>query len=112
MILIIKGLPKGNTKFQRDDSFTTALIYGRKDDRENLEDDLDQRQCQFLLELSSALQDKVPSPGIVFPWMIQSNDVIGDRIFSFSLLTVSAPPCKGIKVGGTSKIGYVHHVPA
>ena len=31
-----------------------------KDDRENLGDGLGQRQCLFLLELSSALQDIVP----------------------------------------------------
>ena len=31
-----------------------------KDDRENLGDDLGQRQRQFLLEFSSARQDRVP----------------------------------------------------
>ena len=66
-----------------------------KDDRENLGDDLDQRQCQFPLELSSALRDKVPWPGIAFPLMIQSNGTISDVIFSFLLLTVSAPPEAG-----------------
>jgi hypothetical protein len=43
---------------------------------------LGQRQCQFLLELSSALPDIVPSPGIVFARMIQSkwwiNDIMRD----------------------------------
>ena len=79
-----------------------------KGDRENLGNDLGQRQRQFLLELSSALQDRVPSPGIVFARMIQSNDAISDmtRIYSFLLLTVSAPPDK--EVSRTSKIGYVH----
>ena len=52
-----------------------------KDDRENLGDDLGQRQRQFLLELSSALQDRVPSPGIAFARMIQSNDAISDTIY-------------------------------
>ena len=47
-----------------------------KDDRENLGDDLYQRQRQFLLELSSAPQDRVPSPGIVFARMKQSNNKI------------------------------------
>ena len=46
-----------------------------KDDRENLGNDSGQRQYQFLLELSSALQDRVPSPGIAFARMIQSNDM-------------------------------------
>ena len=64
----------------------------KKDDRENLGDDLGQRQCLFLLELSSALQDRVPSPEIVFAQMIRSNEAIRDMIFSFLLLTVSAPP--------------------
>ena len=63
-----------------------------KDDRENLGDDLGQRQRQFLPELSSALQDGVPSPGIAFARMIQSNDAISDIIISLDLLTVSAPP--------------------
>ena len=49
-----------------------------KDDRENLGDDLGQRQRQFLLELSSALQDRLPSPGIAFARMIKSNDEIRD----------------------------------
>ena len=47
-----------------------------KDDRENPGDDLGQRQRQFLLELSSALPDTVPSPEIAFEQMIQSNDTI------------------------------------
>ena len=47
-----------------------------KDDRENLGDDLGQRQRQFLLELSSVRQDRVPSLGIEFARMIRSNDVI------------------------------------
>ena len=64
----------------------------KKDDRENRGDDLDRRQCQFLLVLSSALQDKVPSPGIVFPRMIQSNDAISDVISSFYFAhSISAP---------------------
>ena len=66
----------------------------KKDDHDNLGDDLGQRQRQFLLELSSALPDRVPLPGIVFARMIQSNDAISDIfifIFIF-LLTVSAPP--------------------
>ena len=62
-----------------------------KDDRENLGDDLGQRQRQFLLELSSALQDRVPSPGIDFLWMIPSNDTISDMIFLFLFLTASDP---------------------
>jgi hypothetical protein len=63
-----------------------------KDDRENLGDDLGQRQHLILLELSSEIQDRVPSPGIAFARMIQSNDAaISDMIFSFLLLTVSAP---------------------
>ena len=49
-----------------------------KDDHENLGDDLGQRQHQFLLELSSVLQDRVPSPGIAFARMIKSNDAISD----------------------------------
>jgi hypothetical protein len=87
-----------------------------KDDRENLGNDLDQRRRQFLLELSSALQDRVPSPGIAFARMIQSNDAISDVIYSFILLTVSTPPATprgGDKeVSGTHKISYGHHVPA
>ena len=88
-----------------------------KDGRENLGDDLDQRRHQFLLELSSALQDRVPSPGIAFARMMPSNNAISYAIYSFILLTVSAPPETprgGDKeVSGTSKIGYaVHHVPA
>ena len=62
-----------------------------KDDRENRGDDLNQRQRQFLLELSCALQDKAPSPGIASARMIQSNDAISDIIISFLLLTVSEP---------------------
>ena len=30
MTVITKGLPRGTTTFQRNDSFNTALIYGRK----------------------------------------------------------------------------------
>ena len=88
--MITKDLPRGATKFQRVNSFTTALTYGREGG-----DDLGQRQSQFLLELSSVLQDRVPSPGIAFARMIQSNDTISDMIFSFLLLTVSAPPERG-----------------
>ena len=55
----------------------------RKDDRENQGDDLGPRQRQFLLELSSAPQGRVPSPEIVFGRMIQSNDGISDMIFLF-----------------------------
>jgi hypothetical protein len=62
-----------------------------KDDRENLGDVSGQRQRQYLLELSSALQDRVPSPGIAFALMIQYNDAISDIIFWFLLLAVSAP---------------------
>ena len=85
-----------------------------KDDRENLGDDLGQRLRQFLLELSSALQDRVPSPGIMFAWMMPYNDTISHMIFSFLLLTVSEPAEKGPRwsdkeVSVTSKIGYVHH---
>ena len=61
-----------------------------KDDRENRGDDFGQRQRQFLLELSSALQDRAPSPGIVFERMIQSNDAIRNIVFRFILLSVSA----------------------
>ena len=67
-----------------------------KDDQENLEDDLGQQKRQFLLELSTVLQDRVPSPGIAFARTIQSNNAISDMIlFSFLLLTVSAPPDTG-----------------
>ena len=66
-----------------------------KDGRENLGDDLGQRQRQFLLELSSALQDEVPSPGIVFAQMKPSKDAISDIIYLFLFLTVSAPPETG-----------------
>ena len=52
-----------------------------KDDRENLGDDLGQRQRQFLIELSSALGDRVPSPGIAFARTIQSNDAISDTVY-------------------------------
>ena len=57
-----------------------------KDDRENRGDDLNQRQRQFLLELSSALQDKAPSPGIASARMIQSDarDAISDIIYIVS----------------------------
>ena len=88
-----------------------------KDDRENLGDDQGQRQRQFLLELSSVRQDRVPSPEIKFARTIQSydHDAISDiciynRLF---LLTVSAPPeTGGIKlISGMSKISYIHHVP-
>ena len=47
-----------------------------KDDRENQGDDFGQRQSLFLLELSSALQDRVSSQGITIARMIQSNDAI------------------------------------
>ena len=50
-----------------------------KDGRENLGDDLGQQHHQFLLELFSELQDKVPSPGIMFAQMTQSNDKISDN---------------------------------
>ena len=68
-----------------------------KDDRENLGDDLGQRQRQFLLELSSAPQNRVPSPKIAFERMIRSNTsdaISSDTIFLslLLLLTVSAPP--------------------
>ena len=59
----------------------------------------------------------MPSPRIAFVRMIQSNGAVRDIIISdisFLLLTVSAPPETrgGDKdVSGTSKIGYVHHVP-
>ena len=69
-----------------------------KDDRENLGVDLGQQQHQFLLELSSALQGKVPSPGIMFARMTLSNDKISNSnttMFLFLLLTVSAPPDTG-----------------
>ena len=65
-----------------------------KDGRENLGDDLGQRQHLFLLELSSEFQDRVPLPGIVFARMIRSkDDEIGYTMFLFllNLLTVSAP---------------------
>lgn len=52
-----------------------------KDDRENPGDGLGQRQRQFLLEHSSALQDKVPSPGIECARMIYSNDVFSHILF-------------------------------
>ena len=52
-----------------------------KDDRENLGDDFVQQQRQFLLELSSALQDRVPSLGIAFARTIQSNDAISDTVY-------------------------------
>ena len=64
-----------------------------KYDRENLGVDLGQRQRQFLLEPSSALQDRVPSPGIVIARLIQSNDSVSDitLVLPSLLLTVSAP---------------------
>ena len=71
-----------------------------KYDRENLGDDLGQRQRQFLLELSSGVQDRVPLQGIVFARMIhwQSNDAISDILtLSFFLLTVSAPPASEMR---------------
>ena len=68
-----------------------------KDDRENLGDGLGQRQCLFLLELSSALQDIVPLPGIAFARMRPSKDTVSDIIYSFLLLTVSAPPETGLR---------------
>ena len=68
---------------------------GGKDDRENLEDVLDQRQCLFLLELFSALQDVVPSPGIVCAPMKATKHAISDIIYLYLLLTVSAPPESG-----------------
>ena len=88
-----------------------------KDDRENLGDDLCRQQRQFLLGLSSALQDRVPLPGIAFALMIQSNYAISDMIFSFPLLTVSAPAEMGPagtikKIRGSFKISYVHYIPA
>ena len=82
-----------------------------KDDHENLGDDLSQQQHQSLLELSSALQDRVPSPGIGFVGMIQTNDAIttsSNIMFSFLLLTVSAPPEIGPaneEVSESTKIG-------
>jgi hypothetical protein len=87
-----------------------------KDDRENPGDDLAQQQRQFLLELSSALQDRVPSQGIVFARMIQSSDTISDTLLLFLLLTVSAPPETGPagaikKSAGYLRLAYVH-VPA
>ena len=69
-----------------------------KDDRKNLGDDMGQQQHLFLLELSSEIQDRVPSPGIAFARMIRSNDDgISDMILPFlsSLLTVSAPAKTG-----------------
>ena len=66
-----------------------------KDGRENLGDDLGQRQRLFLLELSSVLRDIVPSPRIAFERMKQSYDTISNVNFSFLLLTVSAPPETG-----------------
>ena len=73
------------------------LYMAEKDDRENLGDDFGQRQRLFLLELSSAHQDRVPSPGIAFAQLIQSNDPVSDIhiVFSFLFLTVSAPPKTG-----------------
>ena len=47
-----------------------------KDGLGNLGDDLSPRQCQSLLELSSALPDIMPLPGIAFARMTQSNDAI------------------------------------
>jgi hypothetical protein len=59
-----------------------------KDSLGNLEDDLSPRQCQFLLELSSALPDIMPLPGITFAQMTQSNDAINllmsDIVLSFA----------------------------
>ena len=62
-----------------------------KDDRENLGNDLGQQQRQFLLELSSAFQDRVISPGIVIARMMQSNDAISEYDI-FVSFTESAPP--------------------
>ena len=89
-----------------------------KDDRENLGDDLSPRQHQFLLELSSAPPDTVPSQGIELARMIQSNDginVIINKCYFF-LLTVSAPPNTGVAnklVRRRRLLMYTrgHHVP-
>jgi hypothetical protein len=78
-----------------------------KDGRESLGDDLGQRQRLFLLELSSVLQDKVPSPGIAFARMKPSKDAIQVSdiiIYSFLLLTVSAPPETGPKSAGRPRL--------
>ena len=60
-----------------------------KNDLENLGDDLGQRQRQFLLELSSARQDRVPSPEIAFARKMQSNDVIS----CYTIIVVSFAHC-------------------
>ena len=78
----------------------------KKDDRENQGDDLIPQQRQFLLGLSSALQDRVPLPGIVFGRMIQSNDAISTIIFSYLFLTVSAPP-ETPRGGNNESEGYL-----
>ena len=88
-----------------------------KDDRENLGDDLGQWQLQFLLASAQSFFLHFRIEGIAFARMIESNDAISDMIFSFLLLTVSAPAETGPtgenkEVSVTSKIGYVHHVPA
>ena len=77
-----------------------------KDGRENLGDDLGQRQRQFLLELSSALQDEVPSPGIAFVRMTPSKNTISvnDLTYSFLLFTVSAPPETDPKSAGRPRL--------
>jgi len=54
-----------------------------KDDRKNLETIRANDSVNFCLKPSSVHQDRVPSLGIAFARMIQSNDAISDIIFSF-----------------------------
>ena len=84
-----------------------------KDDRGNLGDELGQRQRQSLLELSSALQGRVPSLGIAFVRMIQSSDTVSDTVTYFLLFCL--PYQRHLRwraySQGASKIFYLDHVP-
>ena len=89
-----------------------------KDGHGNLGNGLGQRRRLILLEPSSALRDRVPSLGIVFARMIPSKDAISDIIYSFLLLTVSAPPETGPKSAGCqdwlhtprTRVDYPSHI--
>ena len=86
------------------------------DDRGNLEDDLGQRRRQFLLELSSARQDRVPSRGISFARLMQSNDAIScyniTVPFAYSI-SASWVGHAGHEKGqlNVQELTYVYHVP-
>ena len=82
-----------------------------KDGRENLEDDLDQQRCLFLLELSSALQDRVPSPGIVFARMKQSKEAILVISYNHFFSSQYRRHLRRARGQQDFKIGYIHHLP-